>query len=124
MFKITGLDFFSTKNRAIKIWDCLNSHSYCEPYGTPVESTGSNNDFGCLNESGSDEVLSPAEVEILAKKLEKQISIVNFTLLLKEPVVNLHPYSHYLIAPIAASNQHFSIDSHLSLKMKNLCYSR
>jgi hypothetical protein len=123
----------------MKIWDCSQSHSYTEPYssGKPITSptttatTNSDNNQTSSNPNesttsiGSDiDLNSEVDIEKLAKSLEKHLPKSNLTLLLKDPTIKLHPYSHYLIAPIAASHQHSALDSSIVLTMKTLCFTR
>lgn len=98
----------------------MNSHTYSEPYGSLKSVCHDTSNMENVNEEYS----SADDIEKIAKHLEKNISFANFTMLVKEPVVKLHPYSHYLIAPIATSYQLSAIDSFLELKIKTFCYSR
>lgn len=79
-------------HRLVKLYDCSQSHSYQEPYSSLVH----------LNETEPGSPVEDQNPEKLAKKFEKYIPIVNYTFTFKDPIIKMHPYSHFLIAPIVS----------------------
>lgn len=81
-------------HRFLKIYESTQTHSYTQAYSSNVIKPA--NSIESL--TGSYHEQQKTSIERLAHKFEKYSPLMNYNIILKEPSIQLHPYSHYLVA--------------------------
>jgi hypothetical protein len=100
-------------HRVEKIIECALAHTYSHRYDSqanpPPLVFNANSISAYLSDlfaqhetSLTDELNAQLKLERIARKLEKYIPLTNLSVTLKEPHVRFHPFSHFMIAPIAS----------------------
>lgn len=117
-------------HRLLKLYDCSKSHAYTESYMAKFASNREREAAAAVaaglrpenppqpTSASMDDILTKISIEKAAKNLEKHLPAFNLTIMLKEPLLKLHPYSHFSIAPIAS--QESSYECYLTLSCKVL----
>ncbi|CAF0864916.1 unnamed protein product, partial [Brachionus calyciflorus] len=103
-------------HRLCKLYDCSLDHGYYEPYAKndKFKSDSSTSLLDGCDGVDPSSPLSHSPVK-MARKFEKYIPVVNQNFIFKQPVIKFHPYSHFLIAPIASQESNFECYFNLNL---------
>lgn len=89
-------------HRLCKIYECCLNHGYTEPYSRVQNlRCESNTSFGESVESVDHPYPTSSPMK-KARKFQNHIPVRVTNFIFKQPTIKLHPYSHFLIAPIAS----------------------
>lgn len=88
-------------HRLCKIYECCLSHNYTEPYSRVQKLRCESNTSFVESVEGIDQNLNNRQMK-KARKFENHTPKRFTNFIFKQPTIKLHPYSHFLIAPIAS----------------------
>ena len=96
-------------HRILKVYESCQSHSYSRPYSSGLSNKQQKQQANITeidSLAGSYHEQQKINIEKMAKKFEKYLPHLNHSIILKEPVIKIHPYSHFLVT----SNTQVSIN--------------
>ena len=97
-------------HRMLKLYESSQSHAYKRPYSSLSSCNSSSSSYLNLNDlvvttttttidtnnlAGSYHEQQKLNIERMAHKLEKYVPLISYNIILKEPSIRFHPYSHF-----------------------------